>query len=67
MKGARVTHVGEHATGQIVVLGLDGTRVGTIDSGVDPGALMGIAAGPDGALYVLDAKLNRVLRLTDQP
>jgi DNA-binding beta-propeller fold protein YncE len=56
-------YVGEHATGRIVVLSLDGRRLGSIDTGVGTDSLTGLAAGPDGALYALDSRRNRVLRV----
>jgi len=56
--------VGEHATGRIVVYTLGGLRVRTIDTGVGPNALTGLAADVRGRIYFLDAKRNRLLRLT---
>jgi hypothetical protein len=55
--------VGEYATGRIVVLTLSGRRMRTIDTGLGKNALTGLAAGPDGRIYFLDAKRNRLLRL----
>lgn len=62
LKGGRL-YVGEHATGRIVVLSLQGSRIGSIDTGVGPNALTGLAAGPDGAIYALDSLRNRLLRV----
>lgn len=56
-------YVGEHATGRIVVLSLTGRIVQRIETGVGPNALTGLAEGPDGAIYFLDSRRNRVLRL----
>ena len=56
--------VGEYATGRIVVLTLSGKRVRTVDTGLGPNALTGIAADVRGRIHVLDAKRNRVLRLS---
>ena len=55
--------VGEYATGKIVVLTLTGRRLRTIDTGVGPNALTGLAADVRGRIYFLDARRNRLLRL----
>jgi hypothetical protein len=55
--------VGDYATGVLTVLRLDGTLETRFDTGVGPNALTGMAFGPDGALYFLDARRNRLLRL----
>jgi hypothetical protein len=55
--------VGEHATGDVVVVTLDGTVERRIATGVGPDALTGLAASADGAIYFLDARRNRVLKL----
>ena len=55
--------VGDYRTGVLSVLRLDGTVESRLDTGLGGDALTGIALGPDGALYVLDARGNRLLRL----
>jgi hypothetical protein len=58
--------VGDHSTGVLTVLRLDGTVETRFDTGLGPDALTGIALGPEGKLYLLDARRNRLLRL-DSP
>ena len=55
--------VGDHATGRIVVLTLDGRRVRTVDTGVGKNALTGLAADARGRVHFLDARRGRLLRL----
>jgi hypothetical protein len=55
--------VGDYATGVLTVLRLDGAVETRFDTGVGPNALTGMALGPDGGLYLLDARRNRLLRL----
>jgi hypothetical protein len=61
-KGSRLI-VAENGTGHIKVFDLYGSLKGDIDTGVGAGALTGLAEGPDGKLYFLDARLGRVIRL----
>lgn len=55
--------VGDYATGVLTVLRLDGTVESRFDTGLGANALTGLALGPDGGLYFLDARGNRLLRL----
>jgi DNA-binding beta-propeller fold protein YncE len=55
--------VGEYATGLIHVFTLQGRRRATLDTGLGKNALTGIASGPDGRIYMLDARRSRLLRL----
>jgi DNA-binding beta-propeller fold protein YncE len=55
--------VGDYATGRVHVFRLDGSRLRVIDTGLGRNSLTGLALSPDGWLYVLDARRNRVLRL----
>jgi NHL repeat-containing protein len=55
--------VGDHATGRIHVFRLDGTRVRVINTGLGRDSITGLAVSPDGRLYVLDSRRNRVVRL----
>ena len=55
--------VGDYATGAVSVLRLDGTLETRVDTGLGRDALTGIALGPGRALYLLDARTNRLLRL----
>jgi DNA-binding beta-propeller fold protein YncE len=55
--------VGDHATGRVHVFRLDGTRVRVIDTGLGRDSITGLAVSPDGRLYVLDSRRNRLLRL----
>jgi hypothetical protein len=58
--------VADNATGLIHAFDLAGNQIDTLDTGLGTGALMGMAFGPDGNLYVVDALRNRVLRLDDK-
>jgi sugar lactone lactonase YvrE len=55
--------VGEFATGRLSVFTLDGKRKKSFLTGVGARALTGIAAAPDGRVYVLDGKRGRLLRV----
>ena len=55
--------VGDHATGRIHVFRLDGTRLNVIKTGLGRDTITGLAVSPDGRLYVLDSRRNRVVRL----
>jgi sugar lactone lactonase YvrE len=55
--------VGDHATGRIHVFRLDGTRVRVISTGLGRDSITGLAVSPDGRLYVLDSRRNRLVRL----
>lgn len=56
-------YVTDAATGILHAYTLDGLAVRELDSGLGTGVLAGLAAGPDGRLYLVDRKKNRVLRL----
>ena len=56
--------VGEYATGRLSVFTLEGRRKTSFLTGVGPRALTGIAAAPDGRIYVLDGKRGRLLRVS---
>ena len=55
--------VTDNANGRISVFAKDGTRLNWLDTGLQPGALMGLTFGPDGRIYFVDAVDNRVLRV----
>lgn len=55
--------IGEHGTGIIHEVLLDGTPVRTLDTGVGPAALFGIELGPDGKLWVVDGAGLAVWRI----
>lgn len=61
-KGGRLI-VAENGTGHIKVYDTYGAKKGDLDTGLGAGALTGLAEGPDGKLYFLDARAGRVLRL----
>ncbi|MCB9541558.1 MAG: hypothetical protein H6703_03815 [Myxococcales bacterium] len=48
-------------------VGLDGEVIDYLDTGLPEGALMGIEIGPEGALWVVDAVDDRLLRITPKP
>jgi hypothetical protein len=58
-----VVFVADHATGIIYAFDLQGRQINALDTGLGPGALMGMAIGPDGRLYLVDAVRNRVVRI----
>lgn len=60
-KGARLV-VADNGTGHIKVFDTQGVLKGDLDTGLGAGALTGLAEGPDGKLYYLDARAGRVLR-----
>jgi hypothetical protein len=62
LKADRV-FVGDNATGSIHVLDPTGSPLERIDTTLPPGALSGIAVGPDDQLYVGDLTATRVYRL----
>jgi len=56
-------YVADNANGRISAFTLDGERANYLDTGLDAGALSGLAFGPDGKLYFVDMQTNRVLRI----
>jgi hypothetical protein len=56
-------YVGDNATGTIFAFDLEGNLLTKYETGLEEGALMGMEAGPDDKLYLVDARTNRVLRL----
>jgi hypothetical protein len=58
-----VVFVGDYASGIIYAFDLEGRQINALDTGLGPSALMGIALGPDGRLYLVDALRHRVLRI----
>lgn len=59
--------VSDNEKGRISAYTLDGVRVNYLDTGLPKGALMGMALGPDGKLYLVDAVGERVLRIDVPP
>jgi len=59
--------VGEWGTGTILQIGLDGTVLQTMDTGLGAGALYGIEIGPDGHLWVTETATPGVWRLDPAP
>jgi len=53
--------VSDHASGDLVAFDLDGHELGRVATGAS--GLMGIAFGPDGKLWYVDAAANRVVRV----
>jgi sugar lactone lactonase YvrE len=59
-----VLYVGDNATGQVrAFAATDGRALDWLDTGLETGALKGICFDPQGRLYIVDAKAERVLRL----
>jgi len=57
-------YVTDNATARITALTLDGAVVDWLDTGLEPGALMGIELDAAGRIYVVDAARDRILRLS---
>lgn len=55
--------VSGNESGIIAAYNLDGELVDWLETGLPAGGLMGIEFGPDGALYMVDAESEAVLRL----
>jgi sugar lactone lactonase YvrE len=55
--------VSDNATGRLAAYALDGRLISTVDSGLGPGALAGLALGPDRRLYLVDMLGDRALRV----
>jgi hypothetical protein len=53
--------VGDHATGEIVAMDLDGVELDRMETGA--AGLMGITFGPDGRLWAVDGDAAEVLRI----
>jgi hypothetical protein len=66
MKGD-LLYVSDNANGRISVFTREGKRVNYLDTGLAPGALGGMAFGPDGKLYFVDGVDSRVLRIDPKP
>lgn len=63
-----VLYVSDNATSRITAFALDtGKVLNYVDTGLPAGSLMGMAFGPDGKLYLVDAKSDRVLRIDPKP
>lgn len=58
-----ILYVTDNATGRISAFSLGGELLNYLDTGLPPGALGGLAFGPDGKLYFVDMVGNRVLRI----
>lgn len=59
--------VSDNATSKITAFTPGGERVNQLDTGLEPGSLAGMAFGPDGKLYLVDMKGNRVFRVDVTP
>lgn len=56
--------VTDNATSRILAYDLDGTLIDWVDTGLPEGALMGIAFGPEGDLFLVDAAGDQVLAIS---
>jgi DNA-binding beta-propeller fold protein YncE len=59
--------VGDNATSRISAFDLGGVRIDYLDTGLPPGALMGLAFDRQGRMYIADALGDRVLQISDKP
>jgi hypothetical protein len=55
--------VTDNATSKLWWFERDGTVLGSVDTGLAPGSLGGVAVGPDGQAYVSDLKLGTAYRV----
>jgi len=62
-----VLFVTDALTSRIVAFDLAGHTLATLETGLPPGALGGIAVGPDGHAYFADGSSARVLRIDPAP
>ncbi len=58
-----ILYVSDHGTGRIVAFDLEGKELNSLDTGLGPGALAGMAFGPDNKLYFVDMKGDRLMRV----
>jgi hypothetical protein len=58
--------VTDHATSRIWWFKLDGTPLGSVDTGLPAGSLSGIAVGPEGKLYLSDLSTGTAYRVEVQ-
>lgn len=55
--------VGDRASGRIHAFAPDGTELASLDTGLGPGTLAGVAVGPDDRVYFADQYAGRVIRV----
>lgn len=60
-------YVSDYATGRISAFSFDGKLVNSVDTGLGEGALSGMSFGPDGRLYLVDMRGDRVVRIDPAP
>ena len=58
-----VLYVSDNGTGRIVAFDLNGKQLNALDTGLGPGALAGMAFGPDGKIYFVDMIGSRLMRI----
>jgi sugar lactone lactonase YvrE len=57
-------YVADNETSRITAFTLSGERVDWLDTGLNPGSLMGIEFDAQGRLYAVDGLGSRLLRIT---
>lgn len=63
-----ILYVSDNATSRITAFALDTAKpLNYLDTGLPAGSLMGMAFGPDGRLYIVDAVGSQVLRIDPKP
>jgi hypothetical protein len=55
--------VTDNATSKLWWFEKNGTALGSVDTGLAPGSLAGVAVGPDGQIYLSDLKLGTAYRV----
>ena len=59
-----VLYVSDNDNGNILAFSLEGEMIDFLELDVDKDALMGMAFGPDGALYVVNAEDDELIRIS---
>jgi hypothetical protein len=62
-----VLYVTDNATSRFYAFDLEGKLLRTLDTGWPPGALAGLAMGPDRKIYFVDRPTGRVFRIDPLP
>lgn len=58
-----ILYVSDHATGMIHAFEVDGTHIRSLDTGLGPNHLAGLAMSPDGVMYFVDMPASTVYRI----
>jgi hypothetical protein len=59
--------VSDAATSQIHAFRLDGTPLRSLDTGLPPGSLAGLAVSPEGTMFFVEVPTSRVYQIIPNP